>query len=437
MNYKETVDYLFSVTPCFQREGGKAYKPGLERMIRMCDAIGNPHRGLRAIHVGGTNGKGSTTSLLAAILTAAGYKVGLFTSPHLVDFRERIRVNGEMITEQEVVTFVEETRPLIKDIAPSFFEYTTLMAFDHFRRHQVDYAIIEVGLGGRLDSTNVISPEISVITNISLDHTQFLGDTIEKIAFEKAGIIKDHTPIVIGRAEGEVRQVFEHVASELSAPIFFSQESHTVLRTADTLLGLRLETSDYGDIETPLCGVAQIENTQTVLTALRVLTDMGMVFPLTPELVARGFKEVYHLSGLRGRWETLRQAPLLVCDTAHNPAGILIVAEQLKQIACKNLYVVLGMSADKDIDRNLSLLPKNASYVFSSTKSERTIDAETLRERAERIGLSGKTSPSVEDAVSELLALCDEDDAIFVGGSNFIVAELLRMGDFSIENNNK
>lgn len=426
MNYKETVDYLYQATPCYQNQGGDAYKPGLERMQQMCEAIGNPQRYIRTIHVGGTNGKGSTTSLIASVLTAAGYKVGLFTSPHLVDFRERIRINGEMISEEEVVSFVERTRPLIESVGPSFFEYTTLMAFEHFHIHEVDYAVIEVGLGGRLDSTNVILPKLSIITNISLDHTQYLGNTLEAIAYEKAGIIKEGVHAVIGNAGGSVRELFEQVADERHAPITFCEDEHTIKRYDELHPGMRLDTVDYGLLETPLSGDAQLENVHTVLTALRILDDKVLDTPLTHEVVARGFAELYKLSGLRGRWETISTNPHIVCDTAHNPAGIAVVAHQLEEETYDHLYIIIGMSADKDIKTNLALLPSSAQYYFCTTASQRTLPAEELQQRAEAIGLRGRAYPSVEEALREVVALANAGDLIFVGGSNFIVAELLK-----------
>lgn len=426
MNYKETVDYLYQATPCYQNQGGDAYKPGLERMQQMCEAIGNPQRYIRTIHVGGTNGKGSTTSLIASVLTAAGYKVGLFTSPHLVDFRERIRINGEMISEEEVVAFVERTRPLIESVGPSFFEYTTLMAFEHFHTHDVDYAVIEVGLGGRLDSTNVILPKLSIITNISLDHTQYLGNTLEAIAYEKAGIIKKGVHAVIGNAGGSVREIFEQVADERHAPITFCEDEYTIKRYDELHPGMRLDTVDYGLLETPLSGDAQLENAHTVLTALRILDDKVLDTPLTHEVVARGFAELYKLSGLRGRWETLSTDPHIVCDTAHNPAGVAVVAHQLEEETYDLLYIIIGMSADKDIDTNLALLPLSARYYFCTTASQRTLPAEELQQRAGTIGLRGRAYPSVEDALQEVLAHANAGDLIFVGGSNFIVAELLK-----------
>lgn len=426
MNYKETVDYLYQATPCYQNQGGDAYKPGLERMQQMCEAIDNPQRYIRTIHVGGTNGKGSTTSLIASVLTAAGYKVGLFTSPHLVDFRERIRINGEMISREEVVSFVERTRPLIESVGPSFFEYTTLMAFEHFHTHEVDYAIIEVGLGGRLDSTNVILPKLSIITNISLDHTQYLGNTLEAIAYEKAGIIKEGVHVVIGNAGGSVRELFERVADERHAPITFCEDEHTIKRYDELHPGMRLDTVDYGLLETPLSGDAQLENVHTVLTALRILDDKVLDTPLTHEVVVRGFAELYKLSGLRGRWETISTNPHIVCDTAHNPAGIAVVAHQLEEETYDHLYIIIGMSADKDIKTNLALLPSSAQYYFCTTASQRTLPAEELQQRAETIGLRGRAYSSVEEALREVVALANAGDLIFVGGSNFIVAELLK-----------
>ena len=426
MNYKETVEYLYQVTPCYQNQGGGAYKPGLERMQQMCRAIGDPQRRLRTIHVGGTNGKGSTSSLIASVLTASGYRVGLFTSPHLVDFRERIRVNGEMISERDVVSFVEKTRPLIEEIGPSFFEYTTLMAFDFFCLQQGDYAVIEVGLGGRLDSTNVIYPKLSVITNISLDHTQYLGDTLESIAYEKAGIIKEGVDVVIGKAGGAVRTLFEQVADERHAPITFCEDEHTIKQYDELYPGLRLDTVDYGVLQMPLSGDAQVENARTVLTALRILDAKVLETPLMQEAVVRGFGQLFKLSGLRGRWETISTSPHIVCDTAHNPAGLAIVAHQLEEATYDHLYMIIGMSADKDIDTNLALLPSSARYFFCTTESQRMLPADELQQRAETIGFTGEVYPSVAEALQEAIAHAGAGDLIFVGGSNFIVAELLK-----------
>ena len=418
--YREALEWLFAQVPAFHREGAAAYKPGLERIATLCRALGNPQTRFKAVHVGGTNGKGSVSSMIASVLTEAGNKVGLFTSPHLVDFRERFRINGEMITREEVLDFLDRYRALGLDIEPSFFELTTAMAFDWFARRGVDWAVIEVGLGGRLDSTNIIYPRLSVITNISLDHTALLGDTPEQIATEKAGIIKENVPVVIGRAEGEVMKVFNHTAAQRFAlarfahniPAFTSVENHgTHLLYRGTV---------WGDIVSPLTGDCQPENVNTVLYALAFLPG------LTRDDVARGMERVIENSGLAGRWMTVSHSPLTICDTAHNPGGWEILGPQLQRLSeHHNLNMVIGFVADKDLDSILDYLPRNARYYFTQPSTPRARDAQSTAEACRFHGLQGDVFPSVNEAYKAAADAAGETGAVFVGGSTFVVADFL------------
>lgn len=412
MTYTEAVQYLFSATPVYQHIGSSAYKPGLENIERLDAHYNHPHRAYPTIHIAGTNGKGSTSHTLAAILQSAGYRVGLFTSPHLVDFRERIRISGEMITEEYVVRFTEEARGQIQEVEPSFFELTTLMALCYFRDMQVDVAIIEVGLGGRLDSTNIINPILSIITNISLDHTQYLGNTLREIAREKAGIIKPHTPVVIGNSRGEgVRASITEVAVKQSAPLHWAE-----LRSP--------EYGPWGIIIPELKGEAQQENTSTILTALDVLAH---TLAITPEAVQQGFAEVTKLTGLRGRWEELGISPLRICDTGHNPAGIALVVHQLSELAEQHdkIRVVLGMASDKDISSVLALFPDRFVYYFTQAGVPRALPSGQLQMLAREHTLEGRAYGSVAEAYEAALSEACPEDIIFVGGSNFVVADLL------------
>lgn len=425
MTYQDAIDYLYAATPVFQRDGGSAYKPGLERMQALDVYYNSPHRSYRCIHVGGTNGKGSTSHTLAAILQCAGYRVGLFTSPHLIDFRERIRVNGVMISESFVVDFIAEAQHLVSDLQPSFFELTTMMAFSYFRHCAVDIAIVEVGLGGRLDSTNIISPIVSIITNISLEHTQYLGDTLERIAEEKAGIIKSNTPLVVGNAANkEVCRVLKHRAEQLSAPVIWAQESGPLLQATLTDIGYLYQTKSWGTLYGELTGLIQPENTATVLTAIPIVNKY---FEITTEAVHRGLSEVTRLTGLLGRWQTLSKHPHIICDTGHNPAGIAQVAQQLQR--CQYCYgcvhIVFGMAEDKDVVSVLNLLPQNALYYFTQATSGRAMSHDKLALLALQAGLSGNSYTSVSEAMTEVLKKASREDLVFVGGSNFIVADLL------------
>ncbi|GAT61766.1 dihydrofolate synthase [Paludibacter jiangxiensis] len=418
MNYQETIHYLYNCLPVFQHQGASAYKPGLERTIQLDNHLGNPHRKYRTIHVAGTNGKGSVSHFLAAILQSAGYKTGLYTSPHLKDFRERIKVNGEMIPEQAVIDFVENHRAFFEPIQPSFFELTMEMAFDWFATSGVDVAVIEVGLGGRLDSTNIISPGLSVITNISFDHMQFLGDTLPKIAFEKAGIMKPEIPVVIGEAEGEVKDVFVHKAEEIGTSLFFAEDTYKLTPTSD---GFACE--QYPNLEVQLKGLYQQKNVATVLTAVDRLRERG--FDIQDDALFNGLKHVVDLTGLMGRWQILQKNPTMVCDTGHNEAGIRFIVQQLSKQKYTRLHIVFGMVNDKDISTVLSLLPQNAIYYFTQAAIPRAMEASKLRDLAQKFNLHGKIFASVASAVEAAKQAANEDDLIYIGGSTFVVAEAI------------
>lgn len=430
MTYDEAVDFLFSSTPVFQNIGAGAYKPGLGNALALDEHYGHPHRAFPTIHVGGTNGKGSTSHTLAAVLNAAGYRVGLFTSPHLLDFRERIRVDGVMIPEAYVARFTSHAAACIKDVRPSFFEITTLMALCYFRDMAVDVAVIEVGLGGRLDSTNIITPLLSVITNVSFDHTQYLGSTLSDIAREKAGIIKPSIPVVIGNDSGaETRLVFDSVADSMKAPILYAEEANVLAsHAAHQNGGWEYLTSDFGHIIGELGGEVQAENTRTILAALRLFRKH---FYIDKSAVARGFANVTKLTGLRGRWEVLSKKPHIICDTAHNEAGIRSVVRQLEAHHAKTqstVHIIIGMAADKDVRAALALLPRRTGfrYYWTQASVQRALPAEELAKLAESVGLDGATYPSVAAALIEAEAnYSSRSELIFVGGSNFIVADLL------------
>jgi dihydrofolate synthase/folylpolyglutamate synthase len=426
MNYEQTIDYLYNQLPVYQKVGGSAYKEGLDNSLALDTYLGYPHRKYKTIHVAGTNGKGSTSHLLAAILQLSGYKVGLYTSPHLVDFRERIRIDGEKISQKYIVDFVEQHKASFEPIQPSFFELTMMMAFQYFADMGVDVAIIEVGLGGRLDSTNIITPDLSIITNISFDHTQFLGDTLDKIAFEKAGIIKEGIPVVIGEALPETRPVFESVAKERGAPIVFAEDAKYIKSSVHTASGWILETIKYPFLKGQLSGNVQVKNAATVLCALDQLQKLDYHIPSVA--VYNGFAHVVALTGLMGRWQVLKSSsPKIVCDTAHNTGGIKYIAEQLKQERYKELHIVLGMVNDKDISSVLKLLPQDAKYYFTKASIARALDGKELKKQAEEAGLEGQDYSTVKEAVLASLKAAGNNDFIYIGGSNFVVAEALEM----------
>ncbi len=480
MNYQETTAYLFSVTPVFEKVGASAYKEGLDNSLALDEHFGHPHRQFKSIHVAGTNGKGSCSHTIAAVLQAAGYRVGLYTSPHLVDFRERIRVNGECIPEQYVIDFVEQERHFFEPLHPSFFELTTAMAFKYFAEQQVDYAVVEVGLGGRLDCTNIITPVLSVITNISLDHTQFLGDTLERIAAEKAGIIKAGVPVVVGETVPETRPVFAVKAHEMRAPIYFAEEfdatpfddiefelkgdyqqknRRTILCALDTLTNYELRRTKF-DVSLREVSIDELRRTkfgvslresqvlkEDVLQPSKLPTSEGThrtstLNHRTSELhpsegthrtstlnlqtsIRNGFAHVSELTGLVGRWQKIQQQPLVICDTGHNVGGWQYLAPQIAAQPCKQLRIVFGMVDDKDIDTVMALLPKQAAYYWTQASTHRAIPVGTVCQKGLSHGLQGSCYSSVSDAYRHALQEADTADFIFVGGSSYVVADLL------------
>lgn len=429
MTYDETIQYLFNSAPLFQHVGGAAYKEGLSTTHILDAHFNHPHNQYKTIHIAGTNGKGSCAHTIAAILQHTGLKVGLYTSPHLVDFRERIRINGEMMPQQYVIDFVEEERSFFEPLHPSFFELTTALAFKYFAEQHVDVAVIEVGLGGRLDCTNIISPILSVITNISFDHTQFLGNTLAQIASEKAGIIKHKVPVIIGECNAETRPVFEHKAHEVEAPILFAEDNKEVLSSEfSDLFGHKLRhytTRSFGDIYGELTGECQIKNANTILCALHSLSK---IFSVTHEDITYAFEHVCEMTGLRGRWQILQEHPTIICDTGHNTGGWQYLAHQLAQIATSGnkLHIVFGMASDKDIERVMSTLPHEACYYWTKASVKRATSEQTIANIATKYDLHGKTYSNVAEAYEAAVNNASTNDYIYVGGSSFIVADLLR-----------
>uniref|UniRef100_UPI0040266568 Mur ligase family protein n=1 Tax=Segatella hominis TaxID=2518605 RepID=UPI0040266568 len=423
MNYQETIEYLFNSTPVFEKVGAKAYKPGLQTTETLDKHFGHPHRQFKSIHVAGTNGKGSCSHTLAAILQSEGYKVGLFTSPHLVDFRERIRVNGECISEQYIIDFVEKERRFFEPLHPSFFELTTALAFKYFAEQKVDIAIIEVGLGGRLDCTNIITPILSIITNISKDHTQFLGNTLADIAGEKAGIIKPGVPVIIGEDLPETRPVFQQKAQKENSPIIFAQdENQQEVQKAEHINGkMEYTTRTWGKLTGELCGDYQAKNMNTILNAVKYLT----LAKNKGTSIKYGISHVTELTGLMGRWQKIQDKPLVICDTGHNVGGWQYLAPQIKAQACRQLRIVFGMVDDKDVTTVMKMLPKDAIYYWTQATTKRAIKVEKIAELGTSLGLNGNVYPSVNKAFKAAQADAAEDDFIFVGGSSYIVADFL------------
>lgn len=424
MNYEETLEYLYRQLPVFQQVGSAAYKPGLQNSEALDEYFGHPHRKFHTLHIAGTNGKGSVSHLLASILQLNGYKTGLYTSPHLVDFRERIRIDGQMIPRQEVIDFAEKHLAPTLHIHPSFFELTMMMAFDYFARQAVDAAVIEVGLGGRLDSTNIITPDLCVITNISYDHVQMLGHTLPQIAREKAGIIKHGIPVVIGEAQGEVKQVFIDKASEVGAPIFFAEECVRFDSARQSARGWEFDSPAYPHLFGELGGLCQEKNAATVLTAMARLRELG--YRITDQSVYEAFAHVTRLTGLMGRWQQLQASPRLICDTGHNTGGMQYIAHQLRNEHYDTLRIVIGMVNDKDISGVLAMLPKEATYYFTRASVPRALPQDKLEALATQTGLKGRSFPTVKEAVTAAQKESRPEDLIFVGGSTFIVADLLQ-----------
>lgn len=426
--YQETLDFLYAQLPMFQRVGAVAFKKDLTNTKAICKALGNPEKQFQCIHIAGTNGKGSVSHMLSAVLQAAGFKTGLYTSPHLRDFRERIRINGAMISEQEVIAFTEKIKPSISEIQPSFFELTVGMAFDHFARHQVDIAVIETGLGGRLDSTNVITPLLSVITNIGWDHMDLLGDTLPLIAAEKAGIIKSDVPVVIGEFQEEVASVFEQQANEkrsllkFAAKHFEAKPIHrsTWSQTFDLFKNGRLW---LGELTTDQLGVYQAKNLATLAASIEQLQRIGL--PIEEEHFRFGLAHVADSTGFKGRWSILAQSPLIVADTAHNEPGIRMLLEQIAQTPHQQLHFVLSVVKDKDISKILGLLPKNAIYYFSKASIPRGLDVHELTSKATDAGLQGTSYPTLQEALEAAKKQAHQQDLILIGGSTFTVAELI------------
>jgi dihydrofolate synthase/folylpolyglutamate synthase len=412
----------------FTRVGAVALKKDIHNTVKLCAAIDNPQNKFKSIHVGGTNGKGSTSHMLAAIFQKAGYKTGLYTSPHLKDFRERIRINGKMVPKSFVRDFVKSQKQTIKEIEPSFFEVTVAMAFDYFAKEKVEIAIIEVGLGGRLDSTNIITPELSVITNISLDHTNILGDTLPEIAFEKAGIIKNSIPVIIGEQQAKSSPVFLKSAKTNQAEIIFAESALTinkVIKKNNTLKFniFKNEELIFKDLKIDLTGTYQLKNIKTVIQSVLILKEKG--FKIPDEAIYKALKNVKKITGLQGRWQTLSKKPLVICDTGHNKAGLTEVLKNIANTPHKNLHIVMGMVKDKDIDGVLALLPQKASYYFCAPALERALPATELAQKAGKFNLNGQIYKSVKSALKQAKENAKSNDLIFVGGSTFVVAEIL------------
>ncbi len=420
MNYQQTLEYLYNRLPTFQKIGADAYKPGLERVLKLLNKLDNPHHKYKIIHVGGTNGKGSTSNMLASILQSAGYKVGLYTSPHLVDFGERIRVNGQMIKESYVVDFVQQNQSLIEEVDPSFFETTMSMAFRYFADCKVDVAVVEVGLGGRLDSTNVVSPELAIITNIGYDHTQFLGDTLSKIAKEKAGIIKENIPVVIGERNNETDSIFLTESQKRNASIIFAQDFDFNFKEENNLFSFSLNSTD---IKPELQSDYQKRNIQTVLASVHLLKEKG--FSISENSIKNGLENVTENTHFQGRWQVIQQNPKIIVDTAHNSLGMKLVQKEIEKEDFANLYIIIGMVDDKDVDKVLELVPKKAIYCFTTPNTKRAISANKLAEIAQKKDLIGKSYPKPKDALSFVFSKIKSDDLLLIIGSNYLVGEIL------------
>lgn len=435
MNYQETCDYLFCQTANFEQHGAAGYKPGLDTTIALDEHYGHPHEHFRSIHVAGTNGKGSVSHLIAAMLQGCGYSVGLYTSPHLVDFSERIRVNGKPIAEDYVVNFVKEGKEFFDKLKPTFFDIATAMAFNYFKDMDVDIAVVEVGLGGRLDCTNIITPILSVITNVSLDHTQLLGDSVEQIAMEKGGIIKRGVPVVIGEATPETRMVFDALAQEAQAPITYAEDEQEIASWRITPEGYIHYTARHlGEFDCELTGTYQPRNMNTVVVALHRVVDMGyMCDCIDPENnrkiqgeMNRAFRNVVKGTGLQGRWQTVRHNPTVVCDTGHNPGAWEYLAQQLEDVKCRQLRIVFGMVEDKDVYTVMSLLPKKATYFFAKASTKRAFPETSLKVFGEQFGLQGDCYHTVEEAYNAAMEGASSEDFIFIGGSSYVVADFLK-----------
>lgn len=435
MTYQETCNWLFNQTANYESQGQSGYKASLDNMLKLDEHYNHPHRRFKTIHVAGTNGKGSVSHTLSALLQVCGYKVGLYTSPHLIDFKERIRINGRPIDEDYVIRFVENGMMEFEEVGATFFEITTELAFNYFKDSDVDIAIIEVGLGGRLDSTNIITPLFSIITNISLDHTQILGSSVEQIAIEKGGIIKESVPVIIGEADELTRPVFEMLAQEKHAPIVFAQDSKEIISAEFVPQNSEIiyKTEHLGIFKGQLCASCQIQNTRTILEAAHELCKQGyLYFPQNPEQqiavrkeIGEAFLRVANITGLQGRWQKVKDHPTVICDIGHNAGAWQYLSKQLEAVKCNQMHIVFGILDDKDIYGVMSLLPKNATYYFTRAKTKRAMSEQSLMVFGQQFGLSGTSYSTVKEAFSAALADATPDDFIFVGGSNYVVAEFL------------
>ncbi len=428
MDYQKTLSYLYAQLPMFTKVGLSAYKKDLQNILKLSEALGNPHHKIKTIHVGGTNGKGSVSHMMASILQTAGYKTGLYTSPHLKDFRERIRINGQMIDQNSVIEFVADNKSQFEEISPSFFEVTVAMAFNYFAKENVDIAVIEVGLGGRLDSTNIISPDLAIITNIGLDHVEILGDTPKQIAYEKAGIIKYKTPIVIGEYTSETQSVFISKAEEQEAPITFASDEYQISSINlgidyHDVIATKMEESKKFELSLDLTGLYQTKNLATVLSSVDILNHQG--YKISEIDISNALKKVKKLTNLGGRWHVHQKKPLIISDTGHNEDGIKEVIKNINEQKFEHLHIVLGMVKDKDSLKILQLLPQNATYYFSSPQLPRAKPAIELQTEALKMGLKGESYQSVNLALEAAKSAANENDFIFVGGSTFVVAEII------------
>ncbi|MGQ1908474.1 bifunctional folylpolyglutamate synthase/dihydrofolate synthase [Marinifilum sp. RC60d5] len=428
MNYQETINYMFTQLPMFQRTGKAAYKANLDTTLALDEYFNHPHKTFKTIHVAGTNGKGSVSHSLASVLKESGLKVGLYTSPHLRDFRERIKINGQMIPELEVVDFIQKHKSKFEVLHPSFFEMTVALAFEYFSKEKVDIAVVEVGLGGRLDSTNIISPLLSVITNISKDHTALLGNEITDIAKEKAGIIKKEVPVVIGEKQSEISSLFLEIAKERGSNLSFAEDKYELVSANCNVEKQKLsyksaERKNVIDIDCDLLGNYQIKNVRTVLSVCDQLLKIGI--SLSEENIKRGLANIVRNTGLLGRWQTLQQNPRVICDTGHNTAGIREIIEQISNTKYRNLKVVFGMVDDKNTEEVLSMMPKNAVYYFTKADIPRALDEKVLKLQGAKFNLNGNSYSRVKDALKAAIADSEADDLVYVGGSTFVVAEVV------------
>ena len=429
MNYQETIEWLFSQLPMYQRQGKAAYKADLNNTLELDEYFNHPHRKFKSIHVAGTNGKGSVSHMLASVLQESGYKVGLYTSPHLKDFRERIRINGQMISENFVVKFVKNHRTKFEEIKPSFFEMTVAMAFDYFAKENIDVAVVEVGMGGRLDSTNIIQPDLSIITNIGLDHTAFLGNSLSEIAKEKAGIIKKDTAVVIGETQIETAYVFQSIAKEKLTDIYFADKYYKcnyAMLSIDNKQVFNIKKDNkivFSDLKLDLLGTYQKKNLLTVLRSIDLLIEKG--YSIKNQAIYEGLERISKNTGMKGRWQILGFNPTIICDTAHNLEGITFVVNQINQTPHKNLHFVLGTVDDKDINKILKILPQDAQYYYTKADIPRALDQNILRKKANELGLKGDAYNKVELALEQAKKNANANDLIFIGGSTFIVAEVV------------